>query len=59
MKLKFSTDYEACVSEYLMPIKFTNDNKYDLLANKNSKFHFYHFNNYHDVINILQICKCF
>ena len=59
MKLKFSTDYEAYVSEYLMPIKFTNDNKYVLLGNKYSKFDLYHFNDYLDVINILQICKCF
>ena len=36
MKLTFSADYEAYVSEYLMTIKSTNDDRYDILTNKNS-----------------------
>ena len=44
MKLTFFTDYEAYFSEYFMAIKCTNDNKYDLLTNKNFKFLFYLFN---------------
>ena len=44
MKLTFFTDCEAYFSEYFMAIKCTNDNKYDLLTNKNFKFLFYLFN---------------
>lgn len=44
MKLTFSADYEAYISEYLMTIKSNNDNKYHMLTNKNSKLLFYHFN---------------
>lgn len=29
-----------------MAVKSTNDNKYDILTNKNSKFLFYYFNNF-------------
>ena len=29
-----------------MAIKASDDNKYDMLANKNMKFLFYHFNNF-------------
>ena len=39
-------DYSTYVSEYLMVIKSVNDNKYDMLTNKNSKFLFYNFNDY-------------
>ena len=36
-----------CVSS-LTAIKLISDGKYDMLTNKNSKFLFYHFNDYHD-----------
>ena len=33
MELVFSTDYKAYVFEYLIAIKFTNDDKYNMLTN--------------------------
>ena len=45
-KFTFSADYEAYILEYLMTIKSTMDDKYNMLTNKNSKkFIFYNFNN--------------
>ena len=32
--------------KYLVNIKDRNDDKFDMLTNKNSKCFFYHFNNY-------------
>ena len=33
MEFIFSTEYKAYVFEYLMEIKFTNDDKYNILTN--------------------------
>ena len=44
-------DYENYFIKYLVNIKDGNDEKYDMLINKNSKFLFYHFNNYLRQIN--------
>lgn len=33
MEFVFSTDYKAYVFEYLIAIKFTNDDKYNMLTN--------------------------
>ena len=41
MKLIFSEDYEAYVSEYLMARKSTNDDKYNMLTKKNLEFLFF------------------
>ena len=38
--MTFSADSEAYVLEYLMAIKSTSANKYDMLTNINSKFLF-------------------
>ena len=46
-KFTFSVDYDTYISEYLMAIKSTNDNKYDMLPN-NSKFPFYYFDGFLD-----------
>lgn len=43
ISLAFSADYDAYVSEYLTTIKNINDNKYNMLTNKNFKFLFYNF----------------
>ena len=37
--------------KYLINIKNGNDDKFDMLTNKSSKFFFYHFNNYLRQIN--------
>ena len=52
IEFTFSADYVAYVSEYLTSIKSTNDSKYDMLTNKNSKSLFYTFNNYLNRQNI-------
>ena len=39
-------NYNECISDYLAAIKNVDDNKYDMLSTKNSKFLFYNFNNY-------------
>ena len=39
-KFTFCADYEAYVLEYLMAIKSTNENNYEMLTNKNSNFFF-------------------
>ena len=48
MKFIFSADYKAYVSKYLMAEKSTNDDKYNMLTKKNSKFCFYNFDDYLD-----------
>ena len=45
-KFTFSVDYDTYISEYVMAIKSTNVNKYDMLPNKNSKFPFYYFDGF-------------
>ena len=44
-------DYEDYFMKYLVNIKDGEDEKYDMLTNKNSKFLFYHFNDYLRQIN--------
>ena len=46
-----SDDYKDCFMKYLVNIKDGEDEKYDMLTNKNSKFLFYHFNDYLKQIN--------
>ena len=54
-------DYENYFIKYLVNIKDGNDEKYDMLINKNSKFLFYHFNDYLRQVNELTkpVCHCF
>lgn len=49
-----SDDYEYYFMKHLVNIKDGQDEKYDMFTNKNSKFLFYHFNNYLKQIDILQ-----
>ena len=46
LNIKFKTfdDYDEYITKYLAAIKNINDNKYDMLTNKNSKVLFYNFN---------------
>ena len=46
IEFNYSVDYDNYVFKYLMAIKSENDDKYDILTNKNSKFLFYNFNVY-------------
>ena len=46
-----SDDYKDYFMKYLVNIKDGEDGKYDMLTNKNSKFLFYHFNDYLKQIN--------
>ena len=46
-----SDDYEDYFMKYLANIKDGNDEKYDMLTNRNSKFLFYHFNDFLRQIN--------
>ena len=46
-----SDDYNDNFMKYLVNIKDGEDEKYDMLTNKNSKFLFYHFNDYLRQIN--------
>ena len=46
-----SDDYNNYFMKYLINIKVGKDKKYDMLANKNWKFLFYHFNDYLKQIN--------
>ena len=46
-----SDDYEDYFMKYLVNIKDGEDEKYDMLTNKNSKFLFYHFKDYLKQIN--------
>ena len=46
-----SDDYNDYFMKYLVNIKDGEDEKYDMLTNKNSKFLFYHFNGYLRQIN--------
>ena len=41
-----SDDYDDYFMKYLVNIKDRNDEKYDMLTSRNSKFLFYHFNDY-------------
>ena len=41
-----SDDYDDYIMKYLVNIKDRNDEKYDMFTNRNSKFLFYHFNDY-------------
>ena len=41
-----SDDYDDYFMKYLVNIKDGNDEKYDMLTSRNSKFLFYHFNDY-------------
>ena len=41
-----SDDYNDYFMKYLVNIKDGNDKKYDMLTNRNSKFLFYHSNDY-------------
>ena len=43
--------YDDYFMKYVINIKDRNDDKFDMLTNKNSKFFFYHFNNYLRQIN--------
>ena len=45
-ELVLSDDYDDYFMKHLINIKDGNDEKYDMLTNKNSKVLFYHFNNY-------------
>ena len=53
MNIEFETsdNYDEYITGYFAPIKNINDNKYDMLINKNSKFLFYNFNDYLGTIN--------
>ena len=42
----FGTDYKSYISEYLLLIKASDDDKCDMLTNKILNFSFYHFNNF-------------
>ena len=44
--------YDDYFIKYLITAKDENDDKFDMLANKNSKFSFCHFNNYLRQINV-------
>ena len=46
-----SDNYEDYFMKYLANIKDGNDEKYDMLTNRNSKFLFYHFNDFLRQIN--------
>ena len=46
-----SDDYEDYFMKYLANIKDGNDEKYDMLTNRNPKFLFYHFNDFLRQIN--------
>ena len=46
-----SDDYKDYFMKYLVNIKDGEDEKYDMLTNKNSKFLFYHFSDYLKQIN--------
>ena len=46
-----SDEYNDYFMKYLVNIKDGEDEKYDMLTNKNSKFLFYHFNGYLRQIN--------
>ena len=46
-----SDNYSDYFVKYLINIKDGKDEKYDMLGNKNSKFLFYHFNDYLKQIN--------
>ena len=46
-----SDDYNDYFMKYLVNIKDGEDEKYDMLTNKNSKVWFYHFNDYLRQIN--------
>ena len=50
-KFILSNGYDDCFMKYLVSIKDDEDEKYDMLTNKNSKFLFYHFNDYLRQIN--------
>ena len=41
-----SDNYSNYITKYLTAIKDINDDKYDMLTHKNSKFLFYQFNSY-------------
>ena len=46
-KTEFETeDYKDYIEKYLLAIKNVNDDKYDMLTHKISKYLFYNFNNY-------------
>ena len=49
----YSDTYQNYFDEYLLKFNLKNDDKLDVLANKNSKFLFYHFNDYLTRINVL------
>ena len=46
IEFEISDNYENYILEYLDAIKNKNDDKYDILTHKNSKFLFYNFNNF-------------
>lgn len=48
LKTEFETseDYKDYIEKYLLAIKNVNDDKYDMLTHKISKYLFYNFNNY-------------
>ena len=47
----FDTNYDSFLSKYLMSIKAKDDDRFDMLADKNFKFLFYHFNDWLDMKN--------
>ena len=51
VELSISEDYGEFILEYIIAINSKNDNKYDMLKHKNSKFLFYNFNCYHSRMN--------
>ena len=50
-EFQISEDYDDYILNYLSAIKHINDDNFDMLTHKSSKFMFYHFNNYLSQIN--------
>ena len=48
LNIEFETldNYDEYITVHLAAVKNKNDNKYEMLTNKNPKFLFYNFNNY-------------
>ena len=51
IEFDFSDDYDDFITNILPSIKDLNDNKFDILTNKNSKFLFYNFHSYLNLQN--------
>ena len=46
IELDFIDDYDDYINKFLLSIRDLNDNKFDILTNKHSKFLCYNFNSY-------------